>query len=133
MLLPLLLILVAVSANAQEQECPGLNLKCNGSNFYIYVVADWFDAGNLGCYKFLDGKVNLTWVEAQLACEQQGGYLAEPTSELWGICYLLFFSINVQFRQMDFLSELALLEGGFTGVGYWYIGLTDLGKNWMIK
>ena len=82
MLLPLLLILVAVSANAQEQECPGLNLKCNCSNFYIYVVADWFDAGNLGCYKFLDGKVNLTWVEAQLACEQQGGYLAEPTSEL---------------------------------------------------
>ena len=27
-------------------------------------------------------KVNLTWVEAQLACEQQGGFLAEPTSSL---------------------------------------------------
>ena len=43
---------------------------------------DWFDAGSLGCYKFLEGKVNLTWVEAQLACEQQGGYLAEPTTQL---------------------------------------------------
>ena len=48
----------------------------------LYVIADWFDAGSLGCYKFLEGKVNLTWVEAQLACEQQGGYLAEPTSQL---------------------------------------------------
>ena len=27
-------------------------------------------------------KVNLTWVEAQLACELQGGYLAEPTSQM---------------------------------------------------
>ena len=45
-------------------------------------AADWFDAGSLGCYKFLEGKVNLTWVEAQLACEQQGGYLAEPSSQL---------------------------------------------------
>ena len=59
---------------------------------------DWFDAGSLGCFKFLEGKVhswfikcygllitikvNLTWVEAQLACEQQGGFLAEPTSSL---------------------------------------------------
>ena len=32
------------------------------------------------------------------------------------------------FRQIDFLSELAVLEGGFTGIGYWYIGLTDLGR-----
>ena len=28
---------------------------------------------------------------------------------------------------------MALLEGGFTGVGYWYIGLTDLGRNEMFK
>lgn len=32
-------------------------------------------------------------------------------------------------RQIDFLSELAVLEGSFTGIGYWYIGLTDLGEN----
>jgi len=98
-LFPLISLLLHYGAHAidsQDQECP----------------ADWFDAGSLGCYKFLDGKVNLTWVEAQLACELQGGYLAEPTSQM----------------QVDFLSELALLEGGFTGVGFWYIGLTDLGK-----
>merc|ERR1712227_547208 len=92
----LFLPLLLGAVTAQEQECP----------------ADWFDAGSLGCYKFLDGEVNLTWVEAQLACEQEGGFLAEPTSQL----------------QLDFLSELALLQGGFTGVDHWYIGLTDLGK-----
>ena len=48
-----------------------------------FYLDDWFDAGSLGCYKFLEGKVNLTWVEAQLACEQQGGYLAEPYSQLY--------------------------------------------------
>jgi len=79
-----------------QQDCPG----------------DWFDAGSLGCYTFLDGRVNLSWVEAQLACEKEGGYLAEPQTEL----------------QIEFLSELAGLEGSFTGIGYWYIGLTDLGR-----
>ena len=44
--------------------------------------ADWFDAGSLGCFRFLEGRVNLTWVEAQLACEQSGGFLAEPTSQM---------------------------------------------------
>ena len=42
------------------------------------LIGDWFDASNLGCYKYLGDKINLTWVEAQQACEQQGGYLAEP-------------------------------------------------------
>merc|ERR1719150_3019995 len=79
-----LLTLVSSSLAQGDAECPD----------------DWFDAGSLGCFKFLEGKVNLTWMEAQLACEQQGGFLA----------------------------ELALLEGSFTGVGFWYIGLTDLGR-----
>ena len=51
------------------------------SDLFICLV-DWFDAGSLGCYKFLEGRVNLTWVEAQLACEEAGGYLAEPQSQL---------------------------------------------------
>ena len=36
-------------------------------------------------------------------------------------------------RQIDFLAELALLEGSFTGVGFWYIGLTDLGNFILIE
>jgi len=72
----------------------------------------WFDADSLGCFKFLDSQVNLTWVEAQLTCELVGGYLAEPITS----------------SQSMFLSELALLEGSFTEIGYWYIGLTDLGR-----
>ena len=39
------------------------------------------------------------------------------------ISFIFFFS-----RQIEFLSELAGLEGGFTGIGYWYLGLTDLGR-----
>jgi len=73
---------------------------------------DWFDANTLGCYKFLDSQVNLSWVEAQLACEKAGGYLAEPRTQ----------------SQDQFLSEVAVLAGSFTGIGYWYIGLTDLGR-----
>ena len=41
----------------------------------------WFDGGHLGCYKFLEDKLDLSWVEAQLACEMEGGYLAEPRTQ----------------------------------------------------
>jgi len=73
---------------------------------------DWFNADSLGCYKFLDSKVNLSWVEAQLECEEEGGYLAEPITQ----------------SEAEFLAEIATLEGSFTGITYWYIGLTDLGR-----
>ena len=49
-------------------------------NKYL-LLDDWFDAGSLGCYKYLGEEENLTWVEAQLACEHQGGYLAEPYTQ----------------------------------------------------
>jgi len=78
----------------------------------VYCPDDWFDANDLGCFKFLESKLNLTWVEAQEECEQVGGYLAEPITT----------------RQAMFLKELAILEASFTGIGYWYIGLTDLGR-----
>ena len=32
----------------------------------------------LGCFQFLDRAVNLFWLEANLKCEEIGGYLAEP-------------------------------------------------------
>ena len=34
---------------------------------------------------------------------------------------------------MEFLGELTVLEEGLTGIRYWYIGLTDLGREgqWM--
>lgn len=31
-------------------------------------------------------------------------------------------------RQSEFLKEVALLEASFTGIGYWYIGLTDISR-----
>ena len=31
-------------------------------------------------------------------------------------------------RQSQLLGELAVLEGSFTSIGYWYLGLSDLGR-----
>ena len=44
-------------------------------------------------------------------CEGAGGYLAEPKTQ----------------KQMEFLVGVAALEIGFTGIGSWWLGLTDLG------
>lgn len=61
----LAVVLLASLVEAQlEPDCP----------------ADWFDAADLGCYKFLPAVVNLSWVAAQEECEKEGGFLAEPTT-----------------------------------------------------
>ena len=44
------------------------------------------------------------------------------------MAWFIFSLIKELFRQIEFLSELAILEGSFTGIGFWYIGLTDLGE-----
>merc|ERR1719516_226617 len=93
--------------------------KILASIFLFHVLADanncpdaWFDGGHLGCYKFLEDRLGLTWAEAQLACEMEGGYLAEPKTA----------------EHIDFVSELIMLVADFSGVKNWYIGLSDLGK-----
>jgi len=73
---------------------------------------DWFDGGDLGCYKLLESAVNLTWVEAQEECEQIGGFLAEPKSESHAVL----------------LEELVESKASIFGINHWYIGLTDLGR-----
>jgi len=30
-------------------------------------------------------------------------------------------------REAEFLHEVATIEESFTGIGYWWIGLTDMG------
>ena len=48
-------------------------------NIVFILFSDrWIDAGPLGCFKLLHEAVNLSWVEAQIKCEAEGGYLAEP-------------------------------------------------------
>ena len=34
----------------------------------------------MGCHKFLNTKINISWIDAQYECEVVGGYLAEPTT-----------------------------------------------------
>merc|ERR1712112_498862 len=41
--------------------------------------AGWFQTTE-GCYLFLDSE-KATWFEAQLSCEREGGFLAEPRTE----------------------------------------------------
>jgi hypothetical protein len=40
------------------------------------LLGGWLGADLLGCFKFLETKVN--WLAAQQKCEAIGGYLAEP-------------------------------------------------------
>jgi len=70
----------------------------------------WINAHDEGCFKFLE-KVNLTWMEAMLACEKVGGYLAEPKT----------------LEQMEFLTGIAWIEEDFYGIRSWWIGLSDVG------
>jgi len=71
----------------------------------------WVDGGSLGCFLFQTEQLHLSWLEALEYCEQQGGFLAMPKSE----------------EQLNFVTSLAYLEEGFTGIKGWWLGLTDLG------
>jgi len=69
----------------------------------------WLNAHADGCFTFLGEHTGLSWIDADSACEQVGGYLAEPKYK----------------SQMEFISGLARLETEMTGVRNWWIGLTD--------
>jgi hypothetical protein len=64
-----------------------IELRVGGLKIFIFIfilltviLAGWIDGNFLGCYKFLDAKINMSWVEAQHECEVVGGYLAEPVT-----------------------------------------------------
>ena len=63
------------------------------------LIDDWFDANTLGCYKFLDSKINMSWVEAQMECEKVGGFLAEPTEERYD--FIVNESLSYYYLQPD--------------------------------
>jgi len=71
----------------------------------------WVDGGHMGCFKFLTNDVKLSWVEAVVACENLDSFLAEPVTA----------------EQLEFVTSMAYIEEGFTGVQGWWVGLTDLG------
>ncbi len=43
----------------------------------ILFSGEWVDAGELGCYRFLNDATDLSWVEAGQKCQEIGGYLVE--------------------------------------------------------
>merc|ERR1711962_722089 len=69
----------------------------------------WIDSIE-GCFLFQYDRY-VTWHEAQYECEKVGGFLVEPKTQ----------------RQQHMLKSLAFVEHSFTGVGSWWIGLTDEG------
>jgi len=77
----------------------------------------WIFEGNACFYFNTDkSKMNLTWVSAQGQCDQIGGYLAEPASEV----------------EQEFLySVLKIIEGAGQRSNWW-IGLSDISHegNW---
>ena len=72
----------------------------------------WLDAGSLGCFHFHPDNMTVsTWTEANLLCEDLGGFLVEPKTE------------DIQ----QFLATLLLMLPEAADTLDWWIGLTDTG------
>lgn len=56
-------------------QAPALGSYPNVDNL---CLDGWIEANHLACFKLLHSAANLSWVEAQVKCETEGGYLAEP-------------------------------------------------------
>ena len=71
----------------------------------------WMDAGEMGCFYVSTELTVSSWYEANLLCEDLGGYLVEPMSE------------QIQL----FLSTMLVMLPEVAGDLDWWIGLTDTG------
>ena len=71
----------------------------------------WINAHDDGCFRLMPDESGVNWIEAHLACESVGGYLAEPAS----------------LEQMEFLTGIAEVEETFTDIKTWWIGMSDIG------
>jgi len=71
----------------------------------------WMDAGELGCFYVSTELTVSSWYEANLLCEDLGGYLVEPMSE----------------QIHAFLSTMLVMLPEVAGDLDWWIGLTDTG------
>merc|ERR1719348_97925 len=69
----------------------------------------WIDSVE-GCF-FFNFEKDLTWREAQIDCQNLGGFLAEPKTG----------------EQQSLLTSMAYVEQSQIGVNSWWIGLTDQG------
>jgi len=73
----------------------------------------WLYGGQLGCFHFNTdmNKMGLSWIDAQIECEIQDGYLAEAKTQ----------EVHI------FLKSATTVLEEFTGKMQWWIGLTDMG------
>ena len=76
---------------------------------------NWIDASHmeLGCLNF-NVTQEVTWTEAQKMCEKNNNN-----------CHLV--EIFSQFQQ-DYISMMGYVIYEYTGVNFWWIGLTDVGR-----
>jgi len=80
-------------------------------------------------------------LEANLKCEEIGGYLAEPrtaryktntTGHPLGFVRFIIYVLNnlpttISCRQAEFLHQIAAVYESTAGISHWWIGLTDMG------
>lgn len=71
----------------------------------------WLNADHLGCFLLVSNMTVSSWYEAELVCEDLGGYVVEPRTA------------EVQELIASLLAMLPEVAGGID----WWIGLTDTG------
>merc|ERR1712223_1732457 len=77
-----------------------------------FCPSGWLDAGHLGCFLLQENITVDSWYEANIVCEDLGGFLMEPKSAE---------------TQSLVSSLLIMLTGELSRELDWWIGLTDTG------
>ena len=66
-------------------------------------------------------------MEAMDVCDRMGGYLAEiQTQEQAELIVSIFIKVKNLVNVMNLQASIAMVEESLTGVGSWWIGLTDM-------
>merc|ERR1712156_138618 len=105
------------STTTWEPETSSPSYSTTSTSAPSYCPSGWLNAGHLGCFLLQENFTANSWYEANLICEDLGGFLMEPKSA------------EIQ----NLVSSLLLMLPGISGEFDWWIGLSDTGHegNWL--
>jgi len=99
------------STTTWEPETSSPSYSTTSTSAPSFCPSGWLNAGHLGCF-LLQGNFTVnSWYEANLVCEDFGGFLMEPKSS----------------QIQNLVSSLLLMLPGISGELDWWIGLSDTG------